>query len=229
MEKIIRPGTLGPIKLAADSCDSKGLSMKVAHIGGSGKIGSKIVAELVSRGHSATVISRHPETVPTNKQISAVQGDVEDPGKLASLVRGHEAVLSSVPFVPGTSAKLLEAVRKSGVKRYIAVGGAGSLQTASGKLVKEADNIPAEWLPAINEGSELLRLLRAEQQLDWTFFSPAIFIGPGERTGKFRLGGDQVVVAADGKSSISYDDYAIAFVDELEKAQHIRKRFTIGY
>ncbi len=76
---------------------------------------------------------------------------------------------------------------------------------------------------------ELLKLLRADHQLDWTFFSPAALIGPGERTGKFRLGTDQLITAADGKSSISYDDYAIALVDELEKPQHIRKRFTIGY
>jgi hypothetical protein len=84
-------------------------------------------------------------------------------------------------------------------------------------------------MPAINEGTELLTLLRATTELDWTFFSPAAMIGPGERTGKFRLGGDQLITAADGKSSISYDDYAIALVDELEKPQHIRRRFTIGY
>ena len=130
---------------------------------------------------------------------------------------------------PGSSQKVLEAVRKSAVKRYIAVGGAGSLEVAPGKLLKDTPAIPAEWLPAINEGAELLRLLRLDSQLDWTYFSPAALIGPGERTGHFRLGKDQLVTAADGKSSISYDDYAIALVDELEKPNHIRQRFTIGY
>ena len=144
-------------------------------------------------------------------------------------MRGHEVVISSAPFTPGTSPILLEAVRKSGVKRYIAVGGAGSLEVAPGKLLKDTPAIPAEWLPTINEGAALLKLLRADQQLDWTYFSPAALIGPGERTGKFRLGKEQLVTAADGKSSISYDDYAIALVDELEKPQHIRQRFTIGY
>lgn len=203
--------------------------MKVAHVGATGKIGSKIVAELLSRGHTVTAISRHPEKSPAHANVTGVAGNVSDPDALALAIKGHEAVISSVPFDPGTSPKLLDAVRKSGVKRYITVGGAGSLEASPGKLVKDDPNIPPEWMPAINEGSALLKLLRADQQLDWTFFSPAIFIGPGERTGKFRLGGDQVVTAADGKSSISYDDYAIALVDELEKPRHVRKRFTIGY
>ena len=100
---------------------------------------------------------------------------------------------------------------------------------APGKLLKDTGAIPPEWLPPINEGAALLKLLQADRQLDWTFFSPAASIGPGERTGKFRLGGDQLITATDGKSFISYDDYAIALVNELEKPQHIRRRFTIGY
>jgi putative NADH-flavin reductase len=203
--------------------------MRVAHVGATGKVGSKIVAELLSRGHTVTAISRHPEKSPPHANLTGRFGDVSNPDALALLIKGHEAVISSAPFDPGTSPKLLEAVRKSEVKRYIAVGGAGSLEVSPGKLVKDGPNILPEWLPVMNEGSALLKLLRADQQLDWTFFSPAIFFGPGERTGKFRLGGDQVVTAADGKSSISYDDYAIALVDELETAKHIRKRFTIGY
>ncbi len=203
--------------------------MKVAHVGATGRVGGKILEELLRRGHTVTAISRHPEKAPVSPHVIAVKGDITDPDHLAAVLKGHDAVISSVTFLPGSSAKLLDAVRKSGVKRYIAVGGAGSLETAPGKLVKDSPTIPPEWMPAINEGSELLKLLRADPQLDWTFFSPAIVIGPGERTGKFRLGGDQVITAPDGKSSISYDDYAIAFVDELEKPQHIRRRFTIGY
>jgi hypothetical protein len=175
------------------------------------------------------MISRHPEKMPARKGVTSKAGDITDPDGLAPLLSGHDAVISSAPFLPGSSPKLLEAIRKSGVKRYIAVGGAGSLEVAPGKLLKDSGNIPPEWLPAINEATELLKLLRADKQLDWTFFSPAALIGPGERTGKFRLGSDQLITATDGKSSISYDDYAIAMVDELEKPQHIRKRFTIGY
>jgi putative NADH-flavin reductase len=203
--------------------------MKVALIGATGNIGTKITRELLSRGHSVTAIVRNPEKALSDPQVKAVKGDVNDPDSVAALVRGHDAVISSAPFIPGISAKVLDTVRKSGVKRYIAVGGAGSLKGADGKLVMDNPKLPAEWLPPIKEGAELLRLLKADQQLDWTFFSPAVFIGPGERTGKFRLGGDEVVAAADGKSSISYDDYAIALVDELEQSKHVRRRFTIGY
>ena len=203
--------------------------MKVALIGGTGRIGSKITAELLQRGHSVTVIVRNPEKAPNLANLKAVKGDVTDPDRTAALIRDHDAVISSAPFIPGISAQVLETVRKSGVKRYIAVGGAGSLTAADGKLVMDNPQIPAEWLPSIKEGSQLLKLLRADSQLDWTFFSPAVMIGPGERTGKFRLGGDEVVAAADGKSSISYDDYAIAMVDELEHPKHVRRRFTIGY
>ncbi len=203
--------------------------MKIAHIGATGKVGSKILQELLQRGHTVTAIARQPEKAPQNAGVTPARGDITDPAALALVVKGHDAVISSAPFLPGTSVLLVDAIRKSGVKRYIAVGGAGSLEVAPGKLLKDSGNIPAEWLPAINEAVELLKLLRADHQLDWTFFSPAALIGPGERTGKFRLGTDQLITAADGKSSISYDDYAIALVDELEKPQHIRKRFTIGY
>jgi hypothetical protein len=203
--------------------------MKIAHIGASGKVGSRILEELLRRGHTVTAISRHPENLPARAHLSSTRGDVTDPDGLALVVKGHDAVISSVTFLPGSSPKLVDAIRKSGVKRYIAVGGAGSLEVAPGKLLKDSGVIPAEWLPAVNEGTALLKLLQADRQLDWTFFSPAATIGPGQRTGKFRLGGDQLITGTDGKSSISYDDYAVALVDELEKPQHVHRRFTIGY
>jgi putative NADH-flavin reductase len=203
--------------------------MRVAHIGSTGKVGTYIREELLRRGHTVTVISRHPEKAPADKNVKTATGDITAPDALAAVLKGHDAVISSAPFLPGSSRQLVDAVTKSGVKRYIAVGGAGSLEIAPGKLLKDSGAIPAEWMPAINEGAELLKLLRTNQDLDWTFFSPAALIGPGERTGTFRLGGDQLITDADGKSSISYDDYAIALVDELEKPQHVRQRFTIGY
>jgi putative NADH-flavin reductase len=203
--------------------------MKVAHIGATGKVGSKILEELLRRGHGVTVISRHPEKALASSNIAAARGDITEPEQLAALLKGHDAVISSAPFLPGSSHKLLDAIHKSGVTRYIAVGGAGSLEIAPGKLLKDSGEIPAEWLPVINEGAAFLKLLRADKQLDWTFFSPAAVIGSGERTGQFRLGRDQLITGKDGKSAISYDDYAIALVDELERPQHIRMRFTIGY
>jgi uncharacterized protein len=177
--------------------------MKVAQIGGTGKVGSKIVEELLRRDHRVTVISRHPGKALANSNITAAQGDITEPEQLATLLKGHDAVISSAPFLPGSSHKLLESIHKSGVRRYIAVGGAGSLEIAPGKLLKDSGEIPAEWLPAVNEGAAFLKLLRADKQLDWSFFSPAAVIGPGARTGQFRLGRDQLITGKDGKSAIS--------------------------
>lgn len=203
--------------------------MKVALVGATGNIGAKILAELTSRGHSVTAIARHPEKTPASPRVQAKKGDGEDVAALSKLLEGHDAVVSSAPFAPGLSTKLTEAVRRAGVKRYIMVGGAGSLEVAPGKMLKDTITLPDAIKKVIEEGTAALGRLRGENTLDWTFFSPAAEIGPGERTGKFRLGGDQLVTDADGKSRISYDDYAIALVDELERPKHIRKRFTIAY
>jgi putative NADH-flavin reductase len=203
--------------------------MKVAVIGATGNIGSKIREELVRRGHSVTAVSRHPEKIPDAARETRVYGDAAEPDALASVLKGHDAIASSLPFVPGQSAKVIEAAKKSGVKRFVVVGGASSLDAGGGKILYETLDLPDAWRPAIMEGVNFLALLRKEHDLDWTFLSPAIVIGPGERTGKFRLADDTPVKDASGKSHISYDDYAIAFVDELETPRHVRRRFTVGY
>ncbi|MGH8231257.1 MAG: NAD(P)-dependent oxidoreductase [Steroidobacteraceae bacterium] len=204
--------------------------MRIALVGATGNIGSRIVAELQWRGgHQITAISRHPKAAADTPALRSVAADLSAPEQLADVLRSHQAVISSIPYAPGYSERIVSVVRASGVKRFIAVGGAGSLEIAPGKLLKDSGQIPAEWMPAVNEATALLELLRRDPGLDWTFFSPAALIGPGQRTGHFRLGTDQLIVAADGKSSISYEDYASALVDELEKPQHLRQRFTIGY
>ncbi|MEJ0028635.1 MAG: NAD(P)-dependent oxidoreductase [Rhizomicrobium sp.] len=201
--------------------------MKVALIGATGNIGSKIAAELLSRGHSVTAIARNTDKAPAGTQ--AVSADASDPAALAAVLKGHDAVVSSAPFAPGLSPAIIEGVKRSGVKRYIMVGGAGSLEVAPGKMLKDTLTLPDAVRAILDEAALNLKRLRGETGLDWTFFSPAAEIGPGERTGKFRLGGDQLISDAAGKSRISYDDYAIALVDELENPRHIQKRFTIGY
>ncbi|MEI9885871.1 MAG: NAD(P)-dependent oxidoreductase [Rhizomicrobium sp.] len=201
--------------------------MKVALIGASGNIGSKIAAELLARGHSVTAIARNAGKAPPGTQAKSV--DAADAAALAAVLKGHDAVISSAPFAPGLSPAIIAAVKQSGVKRYIMVGGAGSLEVAPGKMLKDTLTLPDAVRAILDEAAENLKRLRAENELDWTFFSPAAEIGPGERTGKFRLGGDQLVTGADGKSRISYDDYAIALVDELEQGKHIRRRFTVAY
>jgi len=201
--------------------------MKVAVVGATGKIGSTIVSELVSRGHSVTAVARNPGAASAN--VASKKADAFDAAALSGILKGHDAVISAAPFAPGLSASLIEAVKRSGVKRYIMVGGAGSLEVAPGKMLKDTLALPDAVRQIIEEGAASLLRLRGENALEWTFFSPAAEIGPGERTGKFRLGGDRLVTDAEGKSRISYDDYAIALVDELERPQHIRKRFTAAY
>ena len=205
------------------------VTKKVALIGASGFIGSRLLAELSARGHAVTAIVRNPEKVAALAGVTAVKGDVFDKDGLAGLLAGHDAVISAVHFTASDPQVLLAAVRQSGVQRYLVVGGAGSLEVAPGVKLFDTPEFPAIYLDEARKGGAFLDLLKQEQGLDWTFLSPSALIQPGERTGKFRLGTDQLLVDAKGNSSISAEDYAIALVDELEKPAHGRRRFTVGY
>ena len=136
---------------------------------------------------------------------------------------------SSVHYSASDPAVLLAAVKQSGVKRYLVVGGAGSLEVAPGVKLFDTPEFPAIYLDEARKGGAYLELLKAETGLDWTFLSPSALIQPGERTGKFRLGIDQLLVDAAGNSAISAEDFSVAMVDELEKPAHSRRRFTVGY
>jgi putative NADH-flavin reductase len=205
------------------------VAKKVALIGASGFIGSRLLAELSARGHAVTAIVRNPEKVAALPGVTAVKGDVFDKDSLARLLAGHDAVISAVHFTASDPQVLLAAVKQSGVKRYLVVGGAGSLEVAPGVKLFDTPDFPAIYLDEARKGGAFLDLLNQEQHLDWTFLSPSALIQPGERTGKFRLGTDQLLVDAKGNSAISAEDYAIALVDELEKPAHGRRRFTVGY
>jgi putative NADH-flavin reductase len=203
--------------------------MKIALIGATGNVGSKVLEEALSRGHDVTAIVRNPDKLTARPKLAPTRGDVHDQDGLAKLLAGHQAVISAVHFTASDPKKLIAAVKQSGVKRYIVVGGAGSLEVKPGLTLVETPEFPALYKQEAQAGGEFLKLLRAENGLDWTFLSPSAVIAPGERTGKFRLGGDQLLVGADGKSFISQQDYAVALIDELEKPKHIRRRFTVGY
>lgn len=203
--------------------------MKIALIGATGFIGSRLLAELASRGHEVTAIVRNPEKVPARAGVTATKGDIFDRDGLAGPLAGHDAVISSVHFSASDPHALLGAVKQSGVKRYLVVGGAGSLEVAPGVKLFDTPEFPALYLDEARKGGVYLDLLKAETALDWTFLSPSALIQPGERTGRFRLGTDQLLVDAAGNSAISAEDFAIALVDELEKPAHSRRRFTVGY
>jgi putative NADH-flavin reductase len=203
--------------------------MKVVLIGATGQAGSRLLTELVSRGHTVTAIVRNPDKVPAQAGVTAVQGDVYDREGLAERLAGHDAVISAVHFTASDPDLLIAAVKQSGAKRYLVVGGAGSLEVAPGAKLFDTPDFPAIYAKEAKAGGVFLDRLKQEAALDWTFLSPSALFQPGERTGKFRLGTDQLLVDGHGKSSISMEDFAIALVDELETPAHSRKRFTVGY
>lgn len=202
--------------------------MSIALIGASGNVGSRILKELSDRGHAVTAIARNPANIAKLPKVIAKQGDVFDKAALSDLLRGHDIVISAVHFTASDPRTLVDAVKAAGVKRYIVVGGAGSLEVAPGVPLVTTPEFPAAYKPEAEKGAEFLNMLRSENDLDWTFLSPSAEFVPGKRTGKFRLGGDQLLTTPNG-SSISFEDYAVAFVDELENPAHSRKRFTVGY
>ena len=202
--------------------------MKIALIGASGQAGSRLLAELTRRGHQVTAIARHPDKIAAGPGVTAKKGDVFDKAGLVALIKGHDAAISAVHFTASDPKLLIEAVKAAGVKRYFVVGGAGSLEAAPGVRLMDTPQFPAAYKAEAAKGGEFLDLLRKEKDLEWTFLSPSAMVGPGERTGKFRLGKDHLLTNDKG-SSISWEDYAIAAADELEKPAHIRQRFTVGY
>lgn len=203
--------------------------MKIAIIGGSGNAGKAISAELVARGHQVTAISRHPENAIDAAGVTPVKGDVNAPDNLTALVRGHDAVVSAVMFSDTDAASLVGAVRAAGVPRYLIVGGAGSLNVAPDVRLIDTPEFPAEYKAEAQRGADFLAYLAQVDDVDWTFLSPSAYFFVGDRKGQFRLGKDDLIVDGEGKSSISYADYAIAMADEIEHPQHSRSRFTVGY
>ena len=213
--------------------------MKIALIGATGFIGSRILDEAANRGHEVTALVRHPERVPERPLVTPSRVDVHTTGALADLLAGHEAVISAFsadkdsPDVYGSMTaghkSIIAATKRAGVSRLLAVGGAGSLEVAPGRQLVDEPDFPDAWKPGALATREFLYSLREEPLLDWTFLCPARVIQPGERTGKFRLGDDQLLLDAAGGSLISVEDYAVAMIDELESPGHRRRRFTVAY
>ena len=202
--------------------------MKVAVLGASGRAGSEITQELAARGHQVLAVARKPEAIAAAPGVTAVAGDASDPAALAELIKGSDAVISALHFDVSADT-LLSALRQAGVGRLLVTGGAASLEVAPGVRLIDTPDFPEEWKVFAQGGIAFLDALRGETGIDWTFFSPAAFIFEGPRTGAFRLGGDQLVVDDAGDSKISFADYAIAMVDELEQHRHARARFTAAY
>lgn len=202
--------------------------MRVALVGASGHAGSAILRELVRRGHEVIAIARKPEKIEKLNGVKPVAGDASDPAVLSSLIRSSDAVISAVPFSIVPVEKFLAALHDAGVKRYLVVGGAGSLLLPNGGRVVDSPDFPAEWKTEALGGAHFLDVLK-KSDLNWTFLSPSAFFEEGPRTEHFRLGKDHLLLDAQGNSRISFADFAIALVDELERPQHNKERFTVGY
>ena len=213
--------------------------MKVAIIGATGQIGAFIRDEALARGHYVTAIVRHPEKMTAqHAHLTVVEADILR-DEVEELVKGHDAVISA--YNPGWSnpdiyneqikgyERIVTGVKKSGIRRLLVVGGAGSLEVAPGVQVLDMASFPEQVKKGVLATREVLYMLKEEQELEWTFLSPPASIKPGERTGDYRVGKDQLLKNEKGESSISTQDYAIAMLDELENPQHIRERFTVGY
>lgn len=214
---------------------------KIVLIGASGFVGSAILNEALNRGIKVSVIVRNPESIKiTNANLIIVKADVSDSDRVAEISKEADAVISA--FNPGWSnpniyeetlkiyPRILEGVKKAKVKRLLIVGGAGTLFVAPGLRVIDSGAIPAEIMDGVKSlGEFYLNTLINEQDIDWVFFSPAGSLEPGERTGNYRLGKDDLILNDKGESKISVQDYAKAMIDEFETPAHHKERFTIGY
>lgn len=207
--------------------------MKVILYGATGNSGSRILKELMARGHQVTAVVRDPAKLPAG--VASKQGDLSNVDAIAESIAGADAVVSAyapphdnTDALVGVAERLVAAVKKAGNVRLILVGGAGLLEVAPGVSLLSSGNLPAAWVPIATAHSKAKKVL-ADSDINWTYFSPAAYFEPGERTGKFRLGTKELVVNDKGESRISMEDYAIALVDELEKPAHQRASFSIGY
>ena len=216
--------------------------MKIALIGGTGFVGTAVLAELLQRKHLVTALVRDVSRLAVRPGLTAVVADAYDSEAVASAVRGHDAVVSA--FNPGWnapdlydeflrgSAAIERGVEAADVKRLLVVGGAGSLFVAPGvqhvDTPEFAEHAPANVVPGARAARDALTSLRSNTKLEWTYLSPPAMLTPGERTGSYRVGGDQLLMAGDKPAAISVADLAIAIVDEVENPRHVRARFTVA-
>jgi len=213
--------------------------MKIALIGATGFVGSKVLAEALQRGHQVTALVRTPSKLAPAAGLTVVAADATDAGSLANHLAGHDAVVSAYNGPRGTpefaqryrdgTQAIVDGVKRSGVKRVLLVGGAGSLFVAPGVSLLDTPAFPPEYRTEAQAARDALHRISEENDLEWSFVSPAPILAPGERTGHFRLGDDTVLMDGDQPGRISVEDLAVAIVDELETPRHVRRRFTLAY
>jgi uncharacterized protein len=216
--------------------------MKLVIFGATGNVGSRIAREAVSRGHEVVGVVRQPDEVtPPDPRVALVKGDATNAANVADVVRGADAAVSAIsprpnarglaaPRLADNARAVIAGLRSAGVKRVLYVGGGSTLEIAPGQQLLDQPDFPEAYKAEALDGREALAIWRNEAEgLDWTFLSPAIVIGEGERTGRYRTTEEKMLFDEQGNSFISYDDYAVAVLDELERPQHVGRRFGVAY
>lgn len=216
--------------------------MRIVLFGATGSVGRRVAAEALSRGHEVVGVVRDPAAgAASDPRVRLVKGDATNADSVAELVRGADAVVSAIsprpnarglaaPSLVENARAIIAGLQRAGVKRVLFVGGAGSLEVAPGQPLVDQPGFPEAYRAEALEGRAALEVWRTEGDgLDWTFLSPAAEIGPGERTGRYRTTGDQLLSNAEGKSFITFEDYAVAVLDELEHPRHLGRRFGVAY
>jgi putative NADH-flavin reductase len=216
--------------------------MKLVLFGATGNVGRRVAAEALRRGHDVVGVVREPAAVQSpDARVHLVKGDATNADSVAGIVRGADAVVSAIsprpnarglpaPSLAANSRALIAGLRAAGVPRVLYVGGASSLEVAPGKVLADQPDFPDVYKAEAREGRDALAIWRGEARgLDWTYLSPAAEIAPGERTGKYRTTDDQLLVDARGRSFISFEDFAVAVLDELERPRHVGRRFGVAY
>jgi uncharacterized protein len=216
--------------------------MKIALIGATGFVGAALLEELLQRGHTVSALVRDPAKLAPRAGLVAVAADAYDAAQLAQASEGHDALLSAFNpgwqhpqlyqrFIDGSRA-IVAAAKRSHVPRLVVIGGAGSLQVAPGVQLVDTPAfktaVPPEVVPGAQAARDALTEVRAETTLDWTFVSPPALLQPGQRSGRYRVGGDDLLMDGDHPAGISVQDFAVAVVDELEAPRHQRQRFTVA-
>jgi uncharacterized protein len=220
----------------------EGEVMKIVLFGATGNVGRRVAAEAQRRGHDVMGVVRDPQAgAGRDTGVRLVKGDATQAESVATAAKGADAVVSAIsprpnarglaaPSLVENARALIAGLRRSGVKRVLFVGGAGSLEVAPGQQLLDQPGFPEAYKAEALEGREALRVWRNEAaDLDWTYLSPAAEIGPGERAGRYRTTGDQFLTDASGRSFITFEDYAVAVIDELEHPRHVGERFGVAY
>ena len=211
--------------------------MKIVIIGANGNVGKVILNEAISRNYEVTaIVHNQSKYINEHDNLKITQADAFDEKSLVNAIKGNDVVISA--FGPklgeedsllAVTKNLINATKKALVPRLIAIGGAGSLYVAPGLKLSDSESFPADWKPISSAHADALELYKNETELDWTVLSPAALFESGNRTGKYKLGKDNLIVDDKGASKISFEDYALALLDEVANPKFSRERFTIGY